>query len=483
MITHPAKSISALADPMWQDLKAFVLERSGLEYYADRDQELAAKINDRIISEGLSGVEAYLATLQCAAHGDLEFDQLVQELTVGETYFFRHQEVFEALRQTVIPEIMNRNHVRRTLRIWSAGCSIGAEPYSIAILLDRHFQDELRDWDVTIIATDINRRCLVNARRGVFHDWAMRGVEPSVIRDYFDIDGSRYELTPMIRDRVQFQYHNLAHDPFPSLLSGLHTFDLILCRNVTIYFNQALVHCCAANFHASLVPDGWMVTGPAEPNDDTYRQFRSTTLSGAVFYQRSNTIKPSIPMCSANPPVRPGLAGLAGTRDSAHRGRADTAPSIRKRPGLEPMVPRDVAPARTMEARFGIHGRADDLARRGDLRTALELVQRQLDKDRLNAAHHLSASLLYSGIGEEAAAEHSLRRAIYLDRKNAAAHYLLGLRQQAIGDMRAAVRCYHTAIGIAIGLAPEKLVLEIEPMTAAELIGLVEKQLEVAQCS
>ena len=125
-------------------------------------------------ARGLSDGHAYLDLLLDGASGEVELDGLITELTIGETFFFRHKEIFDALRDVVLPDVLRRNQQSRRLRIWSAGCSTGAEPYSVSILLKRELGKELAGWEVHIVGTDINRDFLARAREGRFDDWAER---------------------------------------------------------------------------------------------------------------------------------------------------------------------------------------------------------------------------------------------------------------------------------------------------------------------
>ena len=192
--------------------------------------------------------DAYLGLLTGDADGPAELDALIAELTIGETFFFRHREVFDAVRDVVVPDRIARDRGRRRFRVWSAGCSIGAEAYTLAILLRRDLGAALAGWDVEIVGTDINREFLARARDGRFEEWALRGTTDEFRRACFDPDGRTWAIRPEYKAGVSFQYHNLVAHAFPSELHGLSDFDLILCRNVTIYFSPDIVRQIIAIF-------------------------------------------------------------------------------------------------------------------------------------------------------------------------------------------------------------------------------------------
>ena len=147
-----------VGDPFYTHLKEYVVESTGLTYYADKDADLARRVERRLSATGVRDCASYLEILRDPLRGAFEMDELIAEITIGETYFFRHPEHFDALRDQVLPDLILRNRGKRSLRIWCAGCADGPEPYSLAILLKREMAQEFLGWEVTILGTDINRR-------------------------------------------------------------------------------------------------------------------------------------------------------------------------------------------------------------------------------------------------------------------------------------------------------------------------------------
>ena len=286
-MSSTAPSPDALVgDPVYPRLKEHVLGSTGLAYYADKDADLARRISYRLSSLGMQDCASYLDILRSPLRGPSELDALVAEITIGETYFFRHQEHFDALRDVVIPDLIARNSVRRSLRIWCAGCADGPEPYSLAIVLKRDMAQRLFGWDVTILGTDINRRCLARARDGKFEEWALRSTPEDLKRSCFRKEGKLWSIAPAYKEWVSFQYHNLVEHSFPSLLNNLTCFDLIVCRNVMIYFGPELMQKMIARFHDCLVPGAWLLVGPSEPNMSYFSLYRIVNAPGVTLYQK-----------------------------------------------------------------------------------------------------------------------------------------------------------------------------------------------------
>ena len=190
------KVAAIIATPAYPRLKQYVIEHTGLAYYADKDRDLAERILQRLEVRRLPDCASYLQTLEDGVAGEEEMDELIGELTIGETYFFRQPEQFEALKQTVFPELIERNRSSRRLRIWSAGCATGAEPYSIALLLANEMAEQVRGWDITVLGTDIDREFLARARAATYDNWAFRGCPKDFRTRHFELAGKRWVLRP-----------------------------------------------------------------------------------------------------------------------------------------------------------------------------------------------------------------------------------------------------------------------------------------------
>jgi chemotaxis protein methyltransferase CheR len=160
-------------DPAYRALKDAVIARTGHFYYVDKDDLLFERIEKRRRAVAAPTVAAYIERLS-GPGGEAEWNALEAEITIGETFFFRFSDQFDALRRRILPEIIARNAETKRIRIWSAGCSTGAEAYSIAIVLRELLGDALQDWNVGVVGTDINDGFLAQARRGVYGRWALR---------------------------------------------------------------------------------------------------------------------------------------------------------------------------------------------------------------------------------------------------------------------------------------------------------------------
>jgi chemotaxis protein methyltransferase CheR len=270
-----------------QRFSELLLKQFGLNFSETRWTELDHAIRYAFAASTCSSLEEYYNLLSNTQIGTVEMDRLVNAVTVNETHFFRDDAQFNALYQFILPRIIEHKRPVRTLRIWSAGCSSGEEPYSLAILL-RELLPDIDQWSITILGTDINTASLERAHQGVYGNWAFREERAKNLRSrYFRVDNGRFILVPDVRRMVLFKRLNLAEPCYPSYETNTMMMDLILCRNVTIYFNEQITRWIIDRFYDALVDGGWLVVGHSEPSIDTYHRFRVRNFTDTLAYQKS----------------------------------------------------------------------------------------------------------------------------------------------------------------------------------------------------
>lgn len=205
---------------------------------------------------------------------------VAEAMTINETSFFRDVRPFEMLRSHAIPELMRQNRATKTLRIWSAACSTGQEAYSIAMLLLEHFPT-IEEWDVKIVGTDISNTVLEYAARGRYRRGEVnRGLPAKMLVQYFDRDGEEWQATERVRTFCDFRYANLCA-PLPPL----PIFDLVLLRNVLLYFPEQDRSCVFADVHRQMNPKGFLLLGNSEQAEDSTDQFAVEFVSDHCYYR------------------------------------------------------------------------------------------------------------------------------------------------------------------------------------------------------
>ena len=242
-------------------IRSIVYERSRISLSPDKRELVSARLGKRLRATNLSSVGDYCRLLQSPGQ-EAELANLIDAISTNHTFFFRENAHFEFLRQTILPEMQARAAKERwpQFRVWSAACSSGEEPYSIAITL----ADASSNWPWTIEATDISHRVLAKAKAGIYPSDAIERLPKSVVHTHFQRgfgphDGN-HRVKAALRDRVAFQHLNLLHGepPFAEL------FHVIFCRNVMIYFDRATQEELIAKLLRRLVPGGFLMVGHAE---------------------------------------------------------------------------------------------------------------------------------------------------------------------------------------------------------------------------
>ena len=237
-------------------LQTFLLKSSGLSLDRDKQYLVEARLNPVMQQAGLAGLPELVARISA----DRALAKKVTEaMTVNETFFFRDRMPFDGFRNAILPELISARARTRKMRLWSAACSTGQEPYSLAMILDEEAR-RLTGWSVDIVASDIAELVLKRAREGVYtHFEAQRGVPMSHLVRYFTKRKEHWSINQNIKARVDFRQQNLIAD-----FSALGTFDVIFCRNVLIYFAPEQKRDVLARLARALAPDGFLVLGAAE---------------------------------------------------------------------------------------------------------------------------------------------------------------------------------------------------------------------------
>jgi len=475
-------------------LSGVVARTIGLHFPPDRHKDLAKGLAGAARELGYSGAGALAEHLALARPGRREMQVLASHLTVGETYFFRERAVFDALGRHILPALVRkREHGDRRVRVWSAACCTGEEPYSLAILL-RQVLPKMEGWQVTVLATDINERFLRKAEEGVYGEWSFRNAPEWLKGGYFRrTDDGRYGVVPEIRQMVTFGQLNLVEDQFPSLLTNTNAMDLIFCRNVLMYFLSEEARRVMGKLYRALKPGGWLAVAPSETSHAMLPQFEVANFGEAILHRkpgnetgechwRGATVEPRE---IAPEPVITGTGWLAETvapvvvpepvADVLEQAAAryeqgcylETVELLQEWPLLE---------ASPEPRAFSLLTRA--LANQGELARALEWCRRWVAADKLDPLGHYLQAVILQELGDGEPAVHSLQRALYLDPDFVLAHFAMGGLQRRNGDGPGARRHFSTALRLLHGLAPGELLRESDGMTVGRLIEIIGSILE-----
>jgi len=322
---------------------------------------------------------------------------------------------------------------RRPLRIWSAGCCTGEEPYSIAMVLRRRVP-QLAPSRVAILATDLNEAFLDFARAGRYRRWSFRRTGSADQAAFFrPLDDGRFEIDPALRERIRFARLNLAGGGYPSAASGTLGMDVVFCRNVLMYFGTEQVKAVVARLRDSLVDGGWLVVNASEASSELFAGFTPVYHEDAVFFQKRATRSAAPP---AVPPVRP--ARLAAPIPAPCVNPAQDLPA--PAPQHDPLMARVRA-----------------LAGAGARDEALQCLRRAVEADPLSVPLQQDAALFALEHGDRAQARAGVKRLLYLDPDSAMGHYLAALIEDAEGRRGQAQRLLRDCVRLAAPHADAEL--------------------------
>ncbi|MBO6560017.1 MAG: protein-glutamate O-methyltransferase CheR [Nisaea sp.] len=239
-------------------LSSLLYKQSGLVLTPDKGYLLETRLQPVARSHGLNSIEQIVSTLRSRRDERL-VNSITDAMTTNESLFFRDRTPFEQFKTVVLPKLLETRAAKKQIRIWSAACSSGQEPYSLSMILDE-LSARLAGWRIEIIATDISSEMIARARSGIYSQFEVqRGLPVQLLVKYFQQDGDRWQLNEKIRRMVTFREFNLLQDP-----RALGNFDVVFCRNVLIYFDQNTKRQVLDGISRQMAPDGYLYLGGAE---------------------------------------------------------------------------------------------------------------------------------------------------------------------------------------------------------------------------
>lgn len=244
-------------DPGFELLKRVISGNTGFNCEHYKEAHFRRRINVRVRATNSESYGAYLKLLK---KDPQEYEFLVDTLTVNVSEFFRNSETFRIIEKEIIPSIIKYRpeSVIRSIRIWSAGCAAGEEAYSLAILLHRILKTDFNKYRIRIIGTDIDAQSLEKARKGVYSENLLKNIDPDTKERYFLKHGDTYQVIDELKSITQFKRHDMISDP------RIYRFDLIVCRNVMIYFKKEIQEQLQLNFYKALEKGGYFIIGKSE---------------------------------------------------------------------------------------------------------------------------------------------------------------------------------------------------------------------------
>jgi chemotaxis protein methyltransferase CheR len=273
--------VHVLSEHELSEIRMLIEERTGICFDASRERFFSTRVKEHLRAKGL---ERGTDLLRAMRKSNVEYEALLEGLLTQETSFFRYPSVYEAFEKRVLPELHVKKFWKnpRTLRIWSAGCSTGEEPYSIAITIadSLSFSDS---WNVEILATDVGRHALKQAERGVYSGRSLGSVSPEKLAMHFALAPGGYQVKPRLRKMVTFAQLNLAAAVYVGRM------DMIFCMNVLIYFSEERRRSLVQRFYDTLEPGGYLFLGHSESISKMPVKFQAIVLNDCILYRKPTT--------------------------------------------------------------------------------------------------------------------------------------------------------------------------------------------------
>lgn len=463
-------------------LEKFTEDRMGLQFSGSRLKDLEQGIHAVAKKLQFDDANTYGEWLVSTPLTQTHIEILASHLTIGETYFFRDKKYFQLLEKILLPQLITHTnaHTKR-LRIWSAGCSTGEEPYSIAISVSKVLLT-LEAWQVTLLATDINPLALAQLHRGVYRPWSFRDVASDIKQNYFlEREHEEYQIKPYLKNLVTPAFLNLALDAFPSVDNNTNAMDIIFCRNVLMYFTptqaakvtKKLIHC--------LAPGGYLIVSPCECGQAYFSELTPVNLEGMTIYQ--NVPRPArvifqepVKFVPAAAPIK---AQIKANREESNFSQKNyiLAKNYYQTGAYKDVITAlQTETAKALPSLPALELLARSHANLGELELAMNVCKQAvaLDKANINLLYLYGMILEELKLFDEALV--IFKQILYLDHNFVLAHFNLGYILLYFGRSQEANKYFANARQLASHYAPDFLIPESEGMTASRLLELIDLQ-------
>jgi len=441
-----------LTDTILFPFCAYLIEKTGISFEKNRQDNLKNAIATRLDALGLTDPKEYFSILNAGFGENQEFNTLIDLLTIRESFFFRHRAQYDVLQKHCLPQLLDIKGSTGQVNIWSAGCANGEEAYSIAMIIRDMIPAETNGRRVFIRATDISADALIQARKGEYSERAIRELEPSQVERFFLKRGSRYFLKNEIKSMVQFEHFNLAQKLFP--LETMPLWDLIFCRNVIIYFDEDITKRLLHNFYLSLADGGYFFPGYSETLRYLNNDFVSLEREGAFIYQKQPNKKET--------GVNAALRTEAGKEKTVTLPRKRPLTLVRKtksaaeqrKTDLHSIIPNKKASAEK-ETGAGVTGQsnvdtiladAQKNADQGKTMEAAALIEALIARDPLCEKAYFILAMIYRNTGVTQQAIGYLKKVAYLNPRDPVVRLHLADLYREASENRNAAREYANVI-------------------------------------
>lgn len=454
----------------------------GLHYPTSRLSELLRGFErtTELFQNNLSAENLIEEILKAKSIPQHLYKSLSNALTINETYFFRESPAINLFKTVIIKEIESNNG---NYKIWSAGCSSGEEPFTLAIIIKEMLPEHIAK-NVTIIATDLSDQVLKKANEGIYTQWSFRET-PNDIRDkYFKLKDGKWHISDHIKKMVSYSHLNLISENYPCVSKGINDLNLIFCRNVLMYFSHVNITMVTNKLYNSLCEGGWLVTSQVELNNELFPSFSKAIIGDGFFYRKVKFIAPQEKLGYEKKPIIP---AKISAKNSDHNSSSEITHKKRltnnKVTEINLLTHKRVRAHNPAVIINNEHNNlvsessiqiAKMLANKGEYAQALEILEKQSNPDSLNLDFfYLYATILSEKGDIEKAAEY-YKRCIYLNPTHILANYMLGNIYVELGKKQLSTKYFRTALEQTRQMDPTQEVCDSGGMSAARIIKMLE---------
>ena len=439
-----------LSDLILTEFSNFMGSHFGLHFPREKWTDLERGIQEIARAQKMTNLIECAYWLMTTPLAQPQYDLLAAQFTIGETYFFRDQGSFNALKNHILPSLIDAGRKKgNNLRIWSIPCSTGEEPYSIAILVSMLIPD-LDQWNISIFASDVNILAINRMKKGIYTDWSFREIPPNIQETYFNkIGNNKYALKSSIKKMVTPLLFNLATENYPSLLNGTTAMDLILCKNLLMYFIPDQRNTIIQKLYDTLNVGGYLVVSASEYSLVQLKDFKMINLPSSVFFKKE--------VCDFNFNVMPEQIIFPMEEDP---------PMLDFETKSEPK--KAIFDFEQVEEQF------HHLANQGNIKDALQLIEQSLLNEKCNADLHYFKGLLLQEMGNLDEAIKEFTTTLYLKPEYVLAHFVLGNIAQRMGDGKVAKQHYANVLKLIDKLDSKEIIHGSEGMDAQGMSDLIQ---------
>jgi len=479
-----------LTDSELSQVCEVIAARIGLHFPVERWAILGRNLALAARESGFQNMNRFIQWLLSSELNKDQMKILASHLTVSETYFLREPQVFTALTDFVLPELIKSKKKRdRSIRIWSAGCSTGEEPYSLAIALHKTIP-EIKDWNISIQATDINSKALDKAATGIYGPWSFRNTPDWLKTRYFyDLGDRRFEIIPEIKNMLTFSCLSLTEDDTFSAI-GKNKIDIIFCRNVLMYFTSDWVNKISQNLFQSLSEDGWFVVSSSELSSHVFPMYTPVNFPGAVLYRKTKKeyiqpfdfslieiqepLKQPFQLLSFVPCIDEDLQQLS-SKAIAEAGLqlSSSVASAKEDHQFQVKTPEDSYADKIFAIRL--------LANQGYLSEALSLCNKAIASEKLAPGFYFLRASILQEMDKSSEAITSLKQGIYIDPDYVMGHFILGNLFIRQGNAKNAKRYFKNALDLLNGCADDDILPESDGLSSKYIREIIVANMQTQQ--